>query len=302
MKSSAAKIQMTSFDDLFQVDSGNGERVLEMPLEELYTFRNHPYHIQDDDKMQEMAESVEKYGVLLPGIVRPRNEGGYEIIAGHRRKFACKRIGKRTMPVLVREMDDDTATILMVDSNIQREHVLPSEKAWAYKMKLEALKHQGERNDLTLARAVPKLTAREKVAQDAGEKSGMAVTRYIALTRLIPPLLELVDNEKLSVSTAADYISDLPESTQTELFTGMQAGTVLLIPAAAQLMKIRRHYKEGNLTPAVIDAVLSEQRPAPIKVTIKSDKLKQYFPQSYTAEQMEEVIFSLLAEWQMQHK
>ena len=287
MKSSAAKIQMTSFDDLFQVDGGGGEYIQEIPLEKLHAFKNHPYHVRDDEQMQETVESVKKYGVLLPGIVRPRSEGGYEIISGHRRKHACELIGKDTMPVLVRELDDDAATIIMVDSNIQREHVLASEKAWAYKMKLEALKRQGERNDLTSARPVPKLTAREKVAQDAGEKSGMAVTRYIALTRLIPPLLDLVDSEKISVSTAADYISDLPESTQTDLFTKMTAGAVLVIPTTAQLIKIRQYFKDGGLTPAVIDAVLSEQRPAPIKVTIKSDKLRQYFPQSYTARQME---------------
>lgn len=302
MKSSAAKIQMTSFDDLFQADGEGGERIQEIPLEELHAFKNHPYHVRDDTQMQETVESVKKYGILIPGIVRPRSEGGYEIIAGHRRKHACELAGKSTMPVLVRELDNDAATIIMVDSNLQREHVVPSEKAWAYKMKLEALKRQGERNDLTLERAVPKLTAREKVAQDAGEKSGMAVTRYISLTRLIPPLLTLVDEDKISVSTAADYISDLPENNQTELFQAMGNGAAILIPTTAQLMKIRHYCKEGNLTPAVIDAVLSEQRPAPIKVTIKSDKLKQYFPQSYTAKQMEEVIFSLLAEWQMQHK
>ena len=182
MKSSAAKIQMTGFQDLFQVGGeaeASGERVQEISLAELFPFKDHPFQVRDDDAMRETAESIAKYGVLVPGIVRPRLEGGYEIVAGHRRKRGSELAGRETMPVLVRALDDDEATIIMVDSNLQREKILPSEKAFAYKMKLEALKHQGQRLDLTSAPAVPKLTAREKIAQDAGEKSGMAVTRYI---------------------------------------------------------------------------------------------------------------------------
>ena len=188
MRSSANKIQLAGFADLFQSGGeaeANGEQVQEISLAELFPFKDHPFRVRDDEAMQETADSIAKYGVLVPGIVRPRSEGGYEIIAGHRRKRGSELAGKETMPVLVRELDDDEATIIMVDSNLQREKILPSEKAFAYRMKLEAIKHQGQRSDLTLVRGVPKLPAREQIAKDAGEKSGVAVTRYIWLTKLI---------------------------------------------------------------------------------------------------------------------
>ena len=190
MKGSASKIQLAGFDDLFQTSSeaeANGEQVREVPLTELFPFKDHPFQVRDDEAMQKTVASIARSGVLSPGIVRPRKEGGYEIIAGHRRKRGSELAGKTTMPVLIRTLDDDEATIIMVDSNLQREKILPSEKAFAYKMKLEALKHQGKRRDLTSEPAVPKLTAREKIAQDAGESCGLTVTRYIALTKLIPP-------------------------------------------------------------------------------------------------------------------
>ena len=205
MKSSASKIQLTGYDALFQINEpakANGDLVQEVPLSELFPFKNHPFQVRDDESMQKTVESIARSGVLSPGIVRPRPEGGYEIIAGHRRKRGSELAGKTAMPVLIRTLDDDEATIIMVDSNLQREKILPSEKAFAYKMKLEALKHQGKRRDLTSEPAVPKLTAREKIAQDAGENCGLTVTRYIALTRLIPPLLALVDEDKLAISTA----------------------------------------------------------------------------------------------------
>ena len=204
------------------------------------------------------------------------------------------------MPVVIRDLDDDEATIIMVDSNIQREKVLPSEKAFAYKMKLEAIKHQGKRQDFTSAPAVPKLTAREKIAQDAGEKSGMTVTRYIALTKLIPPLLTMVDEDKLAVSAAADYISDLSHVEQTDLLNVMKRLDVM--PGRSQLIRIKQYSKNGTLTITVIDAILSETRPTPVQVTIKKDRLKQYFPETYSAQQMEEVIFSLLETWSIQRK
>ncbi len=185
MKSSAGKIQLAGFSDLFQTSdeaAANGERVQEISLADLFPFKNHPFQVRDDEAMQKTVESIARSGVLSPGIVRPRPKGGYEIIAGHRRKRGSELAGRDTMPVIVRDLDDDEATIIMVDSNLQREKLLPSEKAFAYKMKLEAMKHQGKRRDLTSAPAVPKLTAREKIAQDAGEKSGMTVTRYISLT------------------------------------------------------------------------------------------------------------------------
>ena len=206
--------------------------------------------------------------------------------------------GKITMPVLVRELDDDEVTLVMVDSNLQREKILPSEKAFAYRMKLEALKHQGRRRDLTLERGVPKLSARDKIAQEAGENCGLSVTRYIALTKLIPPLLVMVDEEKLAVSSAADYLSGLPENEQTDLAAVMDKLNV--IPVKNQLAKIKQYSKEGTLTAAVIDAILSEDRPAPVQVVLKKDRLTQYFPSSYTARQMEEVIVSLLETWRGQ--
>lgn len=302
MKGSASKIQITTFNDLFQGNGAvddSGERVQEIALSELFTFQNHPFQVRDDEEMQKTVESIRQYGVLVPGIARPRAEGGYELIAGHRRKHGSELVGKTTMPVLVRELDDDEATIIMVDSNIQRENILPSEKAWAYKMKVDALKRQGARNDLTSARAVPKLQAREQVAQDAGEKSGMMVTRYISLTLLIPPLLALVDEAKFSVSAAADYISPLSEMEQQWLYAKM---TLLsCIPTASQLGRLKKYSQEGELSEAVVDAVLSENRPAPVQVTLKKDKLTRYFPQDYSAQQMEEVIYSLLETWKLQH-
>lgn len=302
MKGSASKIEITTFDDLFQGDGAadeSGERVQEIALSELFSFKNHPFQVRDDEDMRKTVESIAQYGVLIPGIARPRTEGGYELVAGHRRKHGSELAGKTTMPVLVRKLDDDEATIIMVDSNIQRENILPSEKAWAYKMKLDALKRQGARNDLTSARPVLKSQARDKVAQDAGEKSGMAVTRYISLTLLIPPLLELVDKAAFSVSAAADYISPLKENEQEWLYAKM---TLLsCTPTASQLSRLKKYSQDGNLSEAVVDAILTEERPAPVQVTLKKDKLTQYFPKSYTAQQMEEVIFSLLETWKTQH-
>ena len=195
MKSSASKIQLAGFDDLFQTGGkaeANGEQVQEVPLAELFPFKDHPFQVRDDEAMQKTMESIARSGVLSPGIVRPRKEGGYEIIAGHRRKRGSELAGKTTMPVLIRTLDDDEATIIMVDSNLQREKILPSEKAFAYKMKMEALKHQGKRQDLTCERGVHKLKSRDRIAQEAGESCGLNVTRYIALTKLIPPLLALL--------------------------------------------------------------------------------------------------------------
>jgi len=303
MKSSASKIQLTGYDALFQTSDpvkANGDLVQEVPLSELFPFKNHPFQVRDDEAMQKTVESIARSGVLAPGIVRPRKEGGYEIIAGHRRKRGSELAGKTTMPVLIRTLDDDEATIIMVDSNLQREKILPSEKAFAYKMKLEALKHQGKRRDLTSEPAVPKLTAREKIAQDAGENCGLTVTRYIALTRLIPPLLALVDEDKLAVSTAADYISDLAKQEQTDLVSVMDKLNV--IPGRGQLAKIKQHSKDDTLTATVIEGLLSAEHPAAVQVVLKQARLHQYFPPSYTSQQMEEVIVSLLEAWSVQQK
>ena len=297
MKSSASKIQLSGLDTLFGLDSAeaNAERVQNIPLTELYPFKNHPFRVRDDEAMQKTVESIAQYGVLSPGIARPRPEGGYELLSGHRRKRGSELAGKDTMPVLVRDLDDDEATIIMVDSNLQREKLLPSEKAFAYRMKMEALKHQGKQTEPACAPGVHKMKTRDKIAQDAGEKSGMMVTRYIALTKLIPPLLAMVDEDKLSVSTAADYISDLPHSEQTDLLTVMEKLDV--IPVKNQLVRIKQYSKDGTLTITVIDAILSESKPAPVQITLKKDRLKQYFPESYSSRQMEEIIFSLLETW-----
>ena len=303
MKSSASRIQLASYDALFQTDgerTDDRERVQEISLTELFPFKDHPFQVRDDEAMQETAESIAKYGVLVPGIVRPRSEGGYEIIAGHRRKRGSELAGRETMPVIVRKMHNDEAIIIMVDSNLQREKILPSEKAFAYKMKRDALKHLGRRQGPTSVHGVQNLTTRDKIAQEAGEKSGMAVRRYILLTKLIPQLLTLVDESKLAVSIAAEYISDLPEKHQNDLFNVMDR--LSTIPSKGQLAKIKKYSKEGSLTAAVIDAILSEERTAPIQVTLKKDRLTQYFPQSYTAQQMEDVIVSLLETWSTQHK
>ena len=297
MKSSASKIQVAGFNDLFQQSGAevDAERTQEVPLSELFPFKGHPFQVWDDEAMGKMAESIAKYGVLVPGIVRPRPEGGYELVSGHRRKRGSELAGKDTMPVLVRTLDDDEATIIMVDSNLQREKILPSEKAFAYQMKLEALKHQGKRRELTSAHGVPNLTAREIIAQDAGEKSGMTITRYIALTKLIPPLLAMVDEDKLAVSVTADFIAVLPQNEQTDLFTVMNKLNV--IPAKSQLVRMKQYSKDGTLTITVIDAILSETKPVLTQFTLKKDRLQHYFPPSYTSSQIEEVIISLLDGW-----
>ena len=301
MKGSASKIQLAGFDDLFQTGGkaeANGEQVQEVPLAELFPFKDHPFQVRDDEAMQKTVESIARSGVLTPGIVRPRREGGYELIAGHRRKRGSELAGKETMPVIIRDLDDDEATIIMVDSNLQREKILPSEKAFAYKMKLEALKHQGKRQNPTCERGVHKLKSRDKIAQEAGESCGLTVTRYIALTKLIPPLLTLVDEDKLSFSTAADYISILTEQEQTDLVSVMDKLNV--VPVKGQLVKIKQHSKDGTLTITVMENLLSAEHSASVQVVLKQTRLHQYFPPSYTAQQMEEVIVSLLETWKLQ--
>ena len=295
MKSSAGKIALTGLNDLFQT---GGETVQEVPLSELFPFKDHPFQVRDDDAMRKTVESIARSGVLSPAIVRPRQEGGYEIIAGHRRKRGSELAGRETMPVLIRTLDDDEATIIMVDSNLQREKILPSEKAFAYKMKLEALKHQGKRQNPTCERGVHKLKSRDKIAQEAGESCGLTVTRYIALTKLIPPLLTLVDEDKLSFSTAADYISILTEQEQTDLVSVMDKLNV--VPVNGQLGKIKQHSKDGTLTITVMENLLSAEHSASVQVVLKQTRLHQYFPPSYTAQQMEEVIVSLLETWKLQ--
>ena len=293
MKGSAAKIQMTSLDDLFggspvQVD---GDQIQELPLTELHPFKDHPFHVVDDEKMQEMAESVAQYGVLVPGIVRPRSEGGYEIVAGHRRRRASELAGKDTMPVIVRDMGDDEATIIMVDSNLQREKILPSEKAFAYKMKLEAMKHQGQRTDLTSG-PVGQKWSRDAVSDNSPD-SARQIQRLIRLTELVPHLLNLVDQDKLPLRPAVE-ISYLPLDEQELLYD--------VIEDKAFGAPSMEYGERTELTTSLIIDILTDEKPAPFNITLKKKCLSQYFPKDYTQQQMEEVIFSLLETWKLQQK
>lgn len=307
MKSSASKIQMTSYDDLFETGTApneDGEKVQEIALSDLFPFKNHPFKVLDDEAMQDTAESIGKYGVLVPGIARPRTDGagnpcgGYELIAGHRRKHASELAGKTTMPVLVRDLDDDESTIIMVDSNIQRENLLPSEKAWAYKMKLDALKHQGVKDDSACRQLGDKSKSVHAVSENSND-SARNIHRFIRLTELLPDLLQLVDDKKLPFIPAVE-LSYLSQEGQGWLLAAM--GRLEVSPSLAQAGRLKKYSQDGTLTETVIDAILTEEHPAPVQVTIKKDKLTHYFPKTYTPKQMEEVIFSLLETWKTQNE
>ena len=278
-----------------RTDQG-GEKVIELPLAELHPFKNHPFKVKDDDAMMETADSIRQYGVLVPAIARPSPEGGYELIAGHRRHRACELAEKETMSVIVRDLDDDAATIIMVDSNLQRESLLPSERAFAYKMKLEAIKHQGARTDLTSVQVEQKLSARDKVAKDAGEKSGIQVTRYIRLTELIPPLLDMVDEKKIAFNPAYE-LSFLTKEEQTQLVETMDYEQAT--PSLSQAQRMKKLSQAGKLTEDAMLAIMSEEKKGDLdKVTLTSDTLRKYFPRSYTPKRMEETIIKLLEQWQ----
>lgn len=304
MKGSAAKIQMTGLDDLFGLPSPNvaGEQVQEIALSELHTFRNHPFHVVDDDKMQEMAESVAQYGVLVPGIVRPRPDGGYELIAGHRRKRACELAGLDKMRVIVRNMDDDEAVLIMVDSNLQRETIQPSEKAFAYKMKLDAMKRKAGRpckdNSDPLGPNLLGTRSNEMLASKSPD-SKTQIQRYIRLTHLVPELLTMVDNGKLSFRPAVElsYLPDLEQRLLVELLEDD-----VTPPTMEQAEKLREYCERTELTKWLILDILNEQKTSPVKVTLKSKHLHQYFPKDYTQQQMEEIIFSLLEKWKSDQK
>lgn len=298
MKSSAKNIHLISVDELFSTEESRAdaarEKVVELPLDELHPFKNHPFKVVNDEKMQDTAQSIQEHGVLVPAIVHPRAEGCYEIVAGHRRHFASQIAGLDTMPAIVRDMDDDTATLMMVDSNIQRESLLPSERAFAYRMKLEALKRQGERIDLTSGQVGPKLRSNAIVAEQAGE-SVKQVQRFIRLTELIPPLLDMVDARKIAFNPAVE-LSYLKPSEQTELLDAMDCEQAT--PSLSQAQRLKKFSQEGRLSVDVMRAIMSEEKKADIdRVTLTSDKLRRYFPQSYTPQQMESTIFKLLEVW-----
>ena len=284
---SASKITLEKFDDLFGANAaqGNGvEQIINAPLSELYTFKDHPFRVEDDEKMEETTESIRQYGVLVPGIARPRVGGGYEIIAGHRRKRGSELAGKTEMPVIVRDYSDDEATIIMVDSNIQREDILPSEKAKAYKMKYEAMKHQGKKSGKNTL---------DEVGEAAGENA-KKVQRYIWLSRLSEGLLAMVDGRKLGFSQGVD-ISFLSEEAQlwVQAVIEEKSCNVNMVQSA----KIKEYGKTGELNLAMVHLILAEEKPKERKITIKSDKIGRYFSESYSNEEIENIIISLLDKW-----
>lgn len=301
MKSSAKNISLTPIDDIFTTEESRAdamrEKIIEIPLAELFSFKDHPFKVIDDERMIDTAESIKEHGVLVPAIVRPRESGGYELVAGHRRKRGCELAGLDTMPAIVRNLDDDAATIIMVDSNIQRENILPSERAFAYKLKLEALKHQGNRTDLTSVQVGQKLNARAAVAKSAGE-SAVQVQRYIRLTDLVPLLLAMVDERKIALNPAVE-LSYLKPNEQILLLSAIDSEQAT--PSLSQAQRLKKFSQEGRLTEDSMIAIMSEEKKGNLdKVTLSSDRLRKYFPKSYTSQQMEQIIFKLLENWQKQ--
>ena len=300
MKSSAKKIELASVDDLFSTEEGRQdaklEKIQEIPLSELHSFRNHPFKVKDDEAMMETADSIKQYGVLVPAIARPDPEGGYELVAGHRRHRASELAEKETMPVIVRDLDDDAATIIMVDSNLQRESLLPSERAFAYRMKLVAIKHQGERSDLTSRQVGEKSqTSIQLVASQAGE-SQRQVQRYIRLTELIPELLDMVDEKKIAINPAYE-LSFLKKEEQRDLLDAMDSEQAT--PSLSQAQRLKKYSQEGHLTLDMMRVIMGEEKKSDLdKVTFTSDTLRKYFPKSYTPQRMQETIIKLLEAWQ----
>ena len=298
MKSSARNIELKSVDDLFATEEiredAQREKVQNIPLGELHPFRNHPFKVKDDAAMQDTVDSVREYGVLVPAIARPDPDGGYELIAGHRRHHASELAGKETMPVIIRDLDDDAATIIMVDSNLQREELLPSERAFAYKMKLEALKHQGARTDLTSRQVVGKLEMADIVGKNMGE-SGRQVQRFIRLTELIPTLLDMVDERKIALNPAVE-LSYLKKEEQTLLLEAMDSEQAT--PSLSQAQRLKKFSQQKMLSLDVMRAVMSEEKKTDLdRVTLKNETLRRYFPKSYTPKQMEDTIIKLLEGW-----
>ncbi len=293
-----ANISLASYDDIFG-EKETYEKVQEIPLSELYPFKNHPFKVIDDEAMLRTVESVALYGVLAPAITRPREEGGYELVSGHRRRHASELAGKETMPVIVRELDDDAATILMVDSNLQRETILPSERAFAYKMKLEAIKHQGQRKDLTCGQVVHKSEKGKKSVMEVAEQtegSYKQVQRYIRLTELIPELMEMVDSGVIKFNPAVE-LSYLKKEEQKDFLEAMDYSQNT--PSLSQAQRLKKLSQAGKCTLEVMCVVMDEQKKGELdKLVIKNDVLKKYFPKTYTPKQMESTIIKLLEQWQ----
>ena len=298
MPKKGENISLTSYDDLFETDESRAEsqleRVQNIPVRELIPFKNHPFKVLDDEAMLRTTESIAEYGVLTPLIARPLDNGGYEIISGHRRAHAAELAGLSEVPVLVRDMDDDAATVLMVDSNLQRENILPSERAFAFKMKLEALSHQGQRSDLTSVRVAPKLST-----EIIGKAAGMSkdnVKRYIRLTNLVPDLLDLVDCKQISFNPAVElsYLSPEEQETFLQAMDEVQAA-----PSLSQAQRLKKLAQEGNFTMDAAREILNEVKKGDLeRVTFRNEQLRRFFPRSYTAQQMQDTIIKLLDQWQ----
>ncbi len=298
MPKNSLNVSLKGADDIFSTEESRQEQqreqVQQIPIGELFPFKNHPFKVLDDESMQRTVESVEQYGVLSPLIARPRPEGGYEIISGHRRQHAAQLAGLETLPVIVRNMDDDAAVLLMVDSNLQRENILPSERAFAYKMKLEALKNQGARSDLTSVQVAPKLST-EKIGEEVG-MSKDNVKRYIRLTNLVPELLDMVDEKKIAFNPAVE-LSYLDEAQQRDFLEAMN--DTQNAPSLSQAQRLKKLALEGHFSYDVAFAVMGEEKKDELdKVVIKNDTLRKYFPRSYTPKQMEDTIIKLLDQWQ----
>lgn len=299
MPKSSVNASLSSYDDIFSTEESRQEeqreQVQQIPVGELFPFKNHPFKVLDDDSMSDTVESVKQYGVLSPLIARPRPKGGYEIISGHRRQHAAELAGLETLPVIVRQMDDDAAIILMVDSNLQREHILPSERAFAYKMKLDAMKNQGTRSDLTSTQVVSKLRSNEKLGAE-NNQSRETVRRFIRLTNLIPELLDMVDNKTVSFNPAVE-LSYLSPEQQQEVIRAMD--DTQNFPSVSQAKRIKKLAQDGTFTTETVIAIMGEEKKSELDtVTIKNDTLRKYFPRSYTPKQMEDTIIKLLEQWQ----
>ena len=300
MKSSAKKVELASVDDLFSTEESRAdtqrEKVMEIPLSELHPFKDHPFKVKDDDAMMETADSIRQYGVLVPAIARPDPDGGYELVAGHRRHRASELAGKETMPVIVRDLDDDQATIIMVDSNLQRESLLPSERAFAYKMKLEAMKRQaGRPSKENVSQVGTEKRSDQLLAEQVGQSRNQ-IQRYIRLTELIPVLLDMVDEKKIAFNPAYE-LSFLKEEEQTQLLDAMDSEQAT--PSLSQAQRLKKFSQEGRLSIDVMRAIMGEEKKSDLdKVTFTSDTLRKYFPKSYTPQRMQETIIKLLEQWQ----
>ena len=302
MASSGINISLKSYDSIFQNDEQrNSEEIKPVPISELKPFEQQPFKVLLDESMDELVDIIKQSGVLTPVIARPHKDGGYEILSGHRRVKACELAGITEIPVVVKNLDDDTATILLVDSNLQREHILPSEKAFAYQMKLEAMKHQGARTDLTSSQIATKLEKGRsdvELAEQVGESKDQ-IRRYIRLTNLIDPILQMVDDNQIAMNAAVE-LSYLGSKEQAAVMQSIEKEDTS--PSIAQAKKIRKFHQDGKLNEAVIDSIMMEQKPETIKITLGEDKLKKYFPKSYTKAKMEEIILKLLDKWHRQRE